>query len=464
MIGKTNAIKRVTGDADPYKGQRPSNWLAIKLPSQMKVDKPNNFQCEILTEITQGGYNKVWLKYSGEFTIDWGDGTVENVSDITKTLGYPTFVSHTYTYSTLTNALTDNSKQVVIKIVNTSFNTYSSWPPEFYLDGYYGGFDGTYRYADVANMNEYYTTPFLEISAYTPKVDNKWVNFYVNSVADYFNDTKNKKAYFKKLKFLSLDAFGKTNNNILVTPNFVNFIKLYSLVLLPEWVNAKISALFNEGSAPDYFWDLRDAFAGMHSFSGDIDSIFGTEHLSEVSAFNYTFKDSQALSKLPTLMTFGEAKSIKYAFDGCIGISDFHTSTFTNKLVAMDYAFRGSGIEVCDDLDTSNVTSMIEAFKDCASLRKLTLNLNSINKEESIKDFVKGCGSLTSLTISKSGGIDIPIDLSDCVLLPATELVALFRNLKKMTLTTPLVLGDTLINKLTSEQKAIATGKNWTLV
>lgn len=464
MIGKTNAIKRVTGDADPYKGQRPSNWLAVKLPSQMKKEKPNNFQCEILTEIIQGGYNKVWLKYSGEFTIDWGDGTVENVSDITKTLGHPTFVSHAYIYSTLTNALTNNSKQVVIKIVNTSFNAYSSWPPEFYLDGYYGNFDGTYKYADVENMNEYYTTPFLEISAYTPKVDNKWVNFYVNSVADYFDDTKNKKAYFKKLKFLSLDAFGKTNNNILVAPNFVNFIKLYSLVLLPEWVNAKISAQFNEGSAPDYFWDLKDAFTGMHSFSGDIDNIFGTEHLSEVRTFAYAFKDSQALSKLPTLMTFGETTIIKYAFDGCIGISDFHTSTFTNKLAVMDYAFRGSGIEVCDDLDTSNVTSMIEAFKDCASLRKLTLNLNSINKEENIKDFVKGCGSLTKLTISKTGGIDIPIDLSDCVLLPATELVALFRNLKTMTLTTPLVLGDTLINKLTIEQKAIATGKNWTLV
>lgn len=464
-IGRTNAMVASTtpSTTDPYKGQRPSNWLAVKMPSQMKKEKPNNFQCEILTEITQGGYNKVWLKYSGEFTIDWGDGTVENVSDITKTLGHPTFVSHTYTYSTLTNALTDNSKQVVIKIVNTSFNTYSSWPPEFYLDGYYGNFDGTYRYADVENMNEYYTTPFLEISAYTPKVDNKWVNFYVNSVANYFDDTKNKKAYFKKLKFLSLDAFGKTNNNILVTPNFVNFIKLYSLVLLPEWVNAKISARFNEGLAPDYFWDLKDAFTGMHSFSGDIDNIFDTEHLSEVRTFGYTFKDSQALSKLPTLMTFGETTIIKYAFDGCIGISDFHTSTFTNKLAVMDYAFRGSGIEVCDNLDTSNVTSMIEAFKDCASLRKLTLNLNSINKEENIKDFVKGCYSLTHLTLTKTGGIDVALDLSDCTLLSANYLEALFNNLATITTAKTLTLGATLLAKLSDTQKAIATNKGWTL-
>lgn len=468
-IGRTNAmvVSTTPSTTDPYKGQRPSNWLAVKLPSQMKKEKPNNFQCEILVELIEGGYNTIWLAYVGEFKIDWGDGTLETVSSLDYNIGVLKEVSHTYNYSTITTLLSNNSKQVIIKVINTSFNIQQSAPmPVFSLDGYknHSPLSSSPEFSDSDNINEYYSTPFLEVSIYAPKPqgEEKPVRPEINMKNGAYNKGDFRLAYFKKLKFISLEKFEGDDFWSLFGSYWINLVNLYSLILFPELVNFQIKPSYVDNVTPGY-WELTDVFTNLHSFSSNLDNLFVTDHMNEIKIMTYAFADSQALSELPSQLSFNETTSIFHAFDGCIGISDFHLNTFTNKLENMDYGFRKSGIQVFDGVDTSNVTTMISVFENCSSLQKLTLNLNSITKEENIKDFVKGCGSLTSLTLTKSSGIDVALDLSDCTLLSANYLEALFNNLATITTTKTLTLGTTLLAKLSDTQKAIATNKGWTL-
>ena len=62
-------------------------------------------------------------------------------------------------------------------------------------------------------------------------------------------------------------------------------------------------------------------------------------------------------------------------------------------------------------------------------------------------------------------GMKVSFDLSNSTLLSESELVKILNNLSDLTNSSSqtLTLGTTLLAKLTDEEKAIATNKNWTL-
>ena len=448
-IGRTNAmvVSTTPSTTDPYKGQRPSNWLAVKLPSQMKAEKPNNFQCEILVELTDYGLSNICFAYKGNYTVDWGDGTQEELIWDSTTLKKQLIVQHYYNYDNITNSLTTNSKQVLVKIVAADNDTTTNKLFSLDLADSWTSTNDRTEYG----RNNYTVEPYLEISCYCPTTYFTRLNIVGGGT-------------FSRVKFLSV------NSN--ETPNFYSqwsgiLLKcayLHSLVSFPEFGNVNLGPFSYEDSSGNVTWNLIDTFSEMYCFSDDFGNyLINTSKLSECNNLYYAFYENKALSKLPDLLTFANVIRGDNAFDGCIGISDFHTNTFTNTLKRMDYMFRNSGIKVCNDLETSNVTTMIEAFKNCRALTRLTLSLNSITSDSAIKDFVKGCYSLTHLTLTKTGGIDVALDLSDCTLLSANYLEALFNNLATITTAKTLTLGATLLAKLSDTQKAIATNKGWTL-
>ena len=65
--------------------------------------------------------------------------------------------------------------------------------------------------------------------------------------------------------------------------------------------------------------------------------------------------------------------------------------------------------------------------------------------------------------ITLENGFNCAIDLSHSILYSVDTMVAMFNALATITTTKTLTLGSTNLNKLTAEQKKIATDKGWTL-
>ena len=74
-----------------------------------------------------------------------------------------------------------------------------------------------------------------------------------------------------------------------------------------------------------------------------------------------------------------------------------------------------------------------------------------------------GCTALEDVRLGQDWNMSLRLDVSNN--LTVDSIVAMFNSLKDLTGTTAktLTLGSTNLAKLTDEQKAIATNKNWTL-
>ena len=77
--------------------------------------------------------------------------------------------------------------------------------------------------------------------------------------------------------------------------------------------------------------------------------------------------------------------------------------------------------------------------------------------------FLSGCNNLESITVGEGWNMSMRLDVT--ANLTVDSMVGIFNNLKDLTGETAktLTLGSTNLAKLTDEQKAIATNKNWTL-
>ena len=133
---------------------------------------------------------------------------------------------------------------------------------------------------------------------------------------------------------------------------------------------------------------------------------------------------------------------------------------------AMAGAFRNSNIQNVTAI-IPNVTNLNQTFLGCANLTDLTLVM--LNEECSFSNTFRNCSNLTNLgmyncTIGKNG-----FDVSYCTKLTAQtisdHILWSLADKSNDTSGTSWVctLGTTNLNKLSNEQKAIATQKGWTL-
>ena len=122
--------------------------------------------------------------------------------------------------------------------------------------------------------------------------------------------------------------------------------------------------------------------------------------------------------------------------------------------------------ERCYALDNVHIPNSVEeiattAFERCTSLA--TINIPNSIKTMSPRAF-SSCTALENVTL-ESGFNANSLDLSVSTLYSVETLVAILEALADRTDDTAytLTLGETNLAKLTDEQKAIATDKNWTL-
>ncbi len=152
-------------------------------------------------------------------------------------------------------------------------------------------------------------------------------------------------------------------------------------------------------------------------------------------------------------------------FYNCISLRKLDLSNFnTSNVTDMGYMFKScSNLTELNlsDFDTSNATNMTEMFYNCENL--VTINgILDFNNASKTNAFIMGCVNLETIYIKNYDAIR-STDLTDCVKLSHESLVYFINNLKPSSTVKTIKLGSINLAKLTEEEIAVATEKNWTL-
>ena len=243
--------------------------------------------------------------------------------------------------------------------------------------------------------------------------------------------------------------------------------------------------------------------------------IYIVELFSDTDFTSCSFNGKSQLLTVDYLKVTDEVTSMSNMFNACSSLTQLNASNWdTSKVTNMGAMFNGCSKLANLDLsnfDTSNVTSMSYMFNNCSQLTQLDVsNWNTSNVTKMNSMFYR-CRVLTSLDVSNwvtSSVIDMSsmfyncfsltqLDLSkwdtskatnmsnfivnasvlqnfiSCAIpvsfgasgtaLSHDSLMNIINNLAIVTTTQTLTLGSTNLAKLSSEEKAIATNKGWTL-
>ena len=142
----------------------------------------------------------------------------------------------------------------------------------------------------------------------------------------------------------------------------------------------------------------------------------------------------------------------------------------TSNVTDMGYMFDGcKSLKTIIQLDTSNVTNMNSMFYGCEKLTSIPLlDCGKIANKYGLQYISDGCKSLTDLGGFKDLKFSITYGfLEDSPNLTTESLMNVINNLYDLTANglsgETLKFGTTNLNKLTSDQIAVATNKGWTL-
>ena len=183
-------------------------------------------------------------------------------------------------------------------------------------------------------------------------------------------------------------------------------------------------------------------------------------YTSNVTDMYIMFGSCSSLTSIPQIDT-SKLTSMYGMFDNCSSLTSI-PQLDTSNVTDMGYTFNGcSSLTTIPALDTSKVTNMSYMFGGCKSLTSIPLLDTS--KVTTMSIILSGCRSLTYLGGFKNLSISVTSKFLDaCPELTVESLMNVINNLAKVS-GKSLKFGSTNLNKLTSEQKAIATAKGWTL-
>lgn len=195
------------------------------------------------------------------------------------------------------------------------------------------------------------------------------------------------------------------------------------------------------------------------------------------------FSGNKRLISMPNLINFNSQYS-NGMFKNCTNINEIDFTSYYDYVNAAEFAFNCKSVRHIK-ITANYLSNVYNAFNGCRlvmniNVPKLGNNVNSIyqcfyncynlqetpnwdlSKVTTTTNAFKYCYSLVKFNMH---GMKVSFDLSNSTLLSESELVKIFNNLADLTNSSSqtLTLGTTLLAKLTDEEKAIATNKNWTL-
>ena len=175
------------------------------------------------------------------------------------------------------------------------------------------------------------------------------------------------------------------------------------------------------------------------------------EHGGKMTNTNYVYlPDALQYSDTENVTNFSEM------FSGCPNLTTVKLLD-TSKVTTMYCMFRNCpNLTTIAAFDTSKVTNMGEMFSGCTNLT--TIPAFDTSKVTWMGDMFSGCTNLTAIHMT---GMTADLNISVSTKFTREALVEILNNLGTSTKT--LTMGTDNLNKLTEEDKAIATNKGWTL-
>ena len=258
-----------------------------------------------------------------------------------------------------------------------------------------------------------------------------------------------------------LDTSAVTNMNSM-------FNGCYSLTAIPQMDTSAVtdmSYMFNGCYSLTAIPQLNtSAVKNMTNMFRNCPSLTAIPQLntSAVTDMSYMFNSCYSLTAIPQLDT-SAVKNMSYMFNYCnslTAIPQLNISAVKN----MSYMFNGCySLTAIPQLNTSAVAYMNNMFSNCYSLMAIPqLNTSAV---KNMGNMFNSCPSLTSIAFDNTvtGWAGYAVSLQDCSLGHAA-IVAFFNSLPTITSAKAITLtGNPGVSELTDAEKAIATGKGWTL-
>jgi surface protein len=432
---------------------RPADWLT--LPVLTGSDK----KFVGLHAIYENS-NFCALTASGAYTVDWGDGVVENFASGATAQHEYSFQTYDVENSTLTSK---GYKQVIVQVYPQVGQTFTALNLNVKhlktnLQSYSSGFlDISISGINLSSISIGATTPAVrmnnleQVVIYSHSVTNMAALFASCSVLQsvpLFNTTNvnNMFAMFYFCYALETVPLFNTENVTSMTSMFSTCASLKSVPLFNTTKVTAMTSMFSGCAAlqsvPLFNTRNNDSMSNMFFGCASLETVplFNTENvttmnsmfsgcvsLKSVPLFNTArvtntsgmFTNCQSLQTVPLFDTSG-VLNMSNMFSGCTALQSvppFNTRTATNITVMFNNCFSLQTVPLIDVLNATNFSS---TFGTCQSLSKidmtninaactinaLKLSTNEINKV--IQNLV-GSNTNKTLTISSNHGIDIPI-------------------------------------------------------
>ena len=417
-----------TDPVEVYNTNRPSDWLPMPTPADNEMyllfQIPDGFSSLLAFTVT----------CTGNYTVALGsvsDGTFVQMRKTTVASGrkYETEL-FADDYGDLTS---DGHKQVMVKVSGTDILT---WAPS--------------THSKKTSPSDFAGWNIVEISCNLPSGTSVACGSSTGNMAlrklRYFawygkNAVTNMAKMFNSC--YSLTAIPQIDTSAVTDMNQM-FYSCYSLTAIPQ---IDTSAVTN----------MRNMFDGCRSLTAipQIDT-------SAVTNMSNMFNSCYSLTAIPQIDT-SAVTDMSYMFNSCYSLTaipQIDTSAVTRMNYMFAYCFSLTAIP---QMDTSAVTNMIGVFYNCYSLTAIPqIDTSAVTN---MSNMFNSCYSLTSIALDNTvtGWSGYAVSLQDCSLSHAA-IVAFFNSLPTITSAKAITLtGNPGVSKLTAAEKAIATGKGWTL-
>ena len=210
---------------------------------------------------------------------------------------------------------------------------------------------------------------------------------------------------------------------------------------------------------------LNSMFYGCNLLTSIDVSNFDTSNVTNMA---FMFNSCKLITTLDlSNWDISNVTDISSMFSSCskltaIDLSNWNTNNVTNMASMFRYCELITALDL-SNWNTINVTNMAYMFNSCELITVLDLSNWDVSNVTSMSSMFSSCTSLTNFQAPQN--INVNIAFNGCNNLTIDSLLSILNNLTDRTATTTLTctLGTINLNKLTDEQKAIATAKNWVL-
>ena len=272
--------------------------------------------------------------------------------------------------------------------------------------------------------------------------------------------------------------------------NVDGFSKVVAQVVPTKRAVLSKMPIINNNCIVDGYWagelvdvSLISNFAGIFATCSNLKIIdVSNWDTSNATAMNSMFRFCSQLQSLDVSnWNTSKVTNMFGMFEGCtslqsLDVSNWNTSKVTECPRLFHTCFELQSLDV-SRWDVSNINNITDIFYRCGKLQKLDLSNWNVSNVLATNDTFVGCGSLQSLignrtidevianNVGALNGLKVSLHVNGLPL-DRASLRALINGLADLTgqNAQTLFFGNTLIAKLTEEDIAIATAKNWTIV